>query len=314
LESSDQLKFENFNKNVIILQLAARILFPHRIQQKQEQICGVTSFMHILAQDQPLKYASFVLGLAENGKARLSIQDNAKIGIDIDIKNKKFFKRPTRAKLITQHQQIEYISDADYIALVGFRESKNKIFKFCENANQFIKTLFGVTFSGEIYNWMKKSGYSNVQKIKVSKMNDIETLSNLVKQGYSITFLTTTYLADLIVAKKNRNFIDDNPMNKLSQIFNGHFIQLKNIEIDDQEVKLSIITWGAQIDEVTLTFDELKNNSGLSTAIIGKNMNKDYNFQTLHNNTFSFLKNFSKLKDYANNQLFKTKPIKPSIK
>lgn len=266
LNDTSPLKFSAFDKNILILQLIARLIDPKRINQRQEQVCGVNSLMYAIAQDEPITYSRYIAELAKTGNAKLSF--GGQKGLEVKISDEKIFRRPRRIALLKQNSERDYIDDVDFISLVGFRESQNDIFKFTENGSESIKSLFGVTFNHEIRRWMKNAGYSNVSQIKLNKPKDFKQLERLIQDGYSALFTTTVDLTDRIVF----GTISDKTPSKLKQIlFHGHLVQIKHISFNEttQEVKISIMTWGEETAEAIIPLKDFKKISGLSTATIG---------------------------------------------
>lgn len=266
LDDDSRLVFKNFDRAILTLQLVARLIEPRRINQRQEQICGVNAMMYAIAQDEPLIFARYVTNLASTGEAKLSF--GVQQGISVKITDKQVVNRPRRVALLRQDSTKDFIDDVDFISLVGFRASQNDIFKFTENSSAALKSLFGVTFNSEIQAWMTKTGYSHVSQIKLKKPGDIQRLGALIEDGYSAVFCTTADLTDRIVFGTES---EETP-NKLKQILlDGHLVKIKHISFDEKNnnIKISILTWGEETAEAVIPFDRFKKIAGLSIATTG---------------------------------------------
>lgn len=265
LDDNQPLKFKNFDKEIIVLQALVRIISPKLIQQREEQICGVTAMMHAIVADEPASYVKYLRELATTSKAKLSLHGTG--GLDINIsKNEKLFNRLAKTKLSASNPDRDYIDDVDFIALVGLRSSENQIFNFSLNSSEAAKSMFGVSFAGEIKSWMRNTGYENVSSMKLKSPKDIEQLELLIKDGYAAVFLTTADLTDLII----HDIQPENP-GMAQRLLNGHFIQIKNIKYipDTNDVMISIVSWGQEKQDVRINYDDFKKVGGFAKAVIG---------------------------------------------
>ncbi|BCA96288.1 hypothetical protein TUM19329_26490 [Legionella antarctica] len=261
LDKDAPLKFRNFDRNLLVLQMALRVLDPRFINQRNEQVCGVNTYVHNMALLNPLQYVQMVSKLASDGQVDLQDLDAEKGVLHVKVKDRIANKK--RSDGIDIH-------DADHIILNGLRSSENSLVSYSEESTELSKQLFGVTTLNELNSWMKQSGYSNVKNISVRNKEGIKQLHMLIKDGYMAGFAGTSTLASFIVDNSQEL---PKKQNLFNQFMDGHLFTIKNIEYDEESdsVKIRIVTWGEDV-ETTIPFQVWQNHVGVvGQAAVGQN-------------------------------------------
>lgn len=271
LKTFDEIKsgdktflFNNFDPATVIAQMVARILMPETIQQRREQVCGIVTLMQNFADGDPEVFARYVMDIATKGEAVLRYRDDVK-GIKV-ILNKKLLEQASVFELQNKNPETNHIKEADFISLVVFRDSENKMVSYKGGSS-----AFGVTFGFEMHKWMHAAGYSNVQKVKTDE-SGIKQLEQLFKDGYQAAFATTGDLTEIIqeIANKTYKGNPDIP-NKIALLLHGHFIRLSNMAlIEDNHVKLSIISWGEESIDIKVPYDIFTKLQGDGEVYVGQ--------------------------------------------
>lgn len=253
-----QLKFYNFDRQLLVLQLMLRVLKPSYIQQSSHQICGPTAFMQTVANNNPLAYVKYVTDLAEHGKTIMQLGSNPN-GIVVDLANSNLFNQPSKLRGGDLHE-------ADLIAQAGLRESQNIIFSFVSSKNMAARSMFGVTRTDEMEGWMALVGYHHVQKNAMSTPQDIQQINKLLNLGYEVLYCTTGNLTEAIF---NNDF--SRPPGIVDKLTRGHVIWLNKVEYLKQsnQVKISITSWGRDTKDVMLSYDDFLKFCGGSITCLG---------------------------------------------
>lgn len=259
LGTDSPLKFRNFDRNVLAVQMSLRVLDPRFINQRNEQVCGVNAYVHNIALFDPLQYVQMVSKLASDGKVDLQGSNTGKkilqIKISDDIANK-------------ESSLGDEIHDADHIILNGLRASQNNVVSYSEEGNLLSKQLFGVTTHHEVNHWMKQSGYLNVQNISIQERQSIKQLQLLINDGYMVGFAGTSTLADFIID----NSQEPKKQSVFKQFMDGHLFTIRDIKYDEQKdtITVRIMTWGKEVD-AEIPFESWKAQVGLvGQAIVGQ--------------------------------------------
>ncbi|MGM9452834.1 hypothetical protein ACTAZI_05790 [Legionella bozemanae] len=260
LNNDDPLKFKNFDRDLLVLQMMIRVLDPRYINQRNEQVCGVNAFVHHIALLNPLKYVQIVTELAAKGICDLKEfsgkEGVLRVEVTDGVANKKSSDGTT-------------IHDADHIILNGIRSSENSIVHYSEEGADLAKKLFGVTSHHEINNWMQQAGYNHVHNISIHHRAAIKQLQLLIQDGYMVGFAGTGSLAKYILAPEQG---EPKNQNVVQRFMDGHFFIIRNIEFDEQndKVNIRIMTWGKE-QSASIPFDVWTKNIGLvGTAVVGQ--------------------------------------------
>ncbi|MCW8470739.1 hypothetical protein OQJ19_08740 [Fluoribacter gormanii] len=260
LNNMDPLKFKNFDRNLLALQMMIRVLDPRYINQRDEQVCGVNAFVHNIALFNPLKYVQIVSEIASKGVCDLKEfagkEGLLRIEVTESVANKK-------------SDQGDTIRDVDHVILNGIRSSENSIARYSEEGAELAKQLFGVTTHQEINRWMKQAGYHHVQNIPIHNREAVKQLQLLIQDGYKVGFAGTGSLASYILDPDEG---EPERQNLIQRFMDGHFFIIRNIDYDEQNdmVNVRIMTWGRE-ESASIPFDVWKKNIGLvGTAVVGQ--------------------------------------------
>lgn len=260
LDNKSPLKFVNFDKNLLTVQMLLRVLDPRFIDQRDTQVCGVNSYVHNLALFNPVHYVNLVSELALEGQVDLKDATTGDTRLHIHISDAIANKQASSS--------FNEIHDADHIILNGLRDSENKTVGYSQEGDTFSKQLFGVTTHKEVNQWMKDSGFLNVQNIRMDTKTSLKQLELLIKDGYMTGFAGTSKLAGFILD----NSQVPQKQNFFKQFMDGHFFTITNIEYNEQKdtVKVRIITWGTEV-ESEIPFKAWKEHLGvIGEAIVGQ--------------------------------------------
>lgn len=269
-DGDETFKFENFDRSQLTLQLMLRVLDPRYIQQRDEQVCGVTSFVQNLALVNPLLYVQMVDQLASEGEFDFTKLHQKHGDFRIKITEEAVLKK--------EKSDGVHIHDADHIILNGIRSAENTLSLYSPEGAELFKKMFGVSTAKELARWLQQSGYSNVGTLSITDREEITQLQLLIDDGYTVEFLGTSTLANVIL-----NPEDGIPekQGKIAELMDGHFFLIKkiNYDRDTDSVTLRIITWGEE-KSLTIPYEAWKNHQGYGQAIIGQNPYMASNFRT----------------------------------
>lgn len=260
LDNLEPLKFKNFNRPLLALQMMMRVLDPRFINQRDEQVCGVNAFVHNITLFNPMKYVRMVSELAATGVCDLKEFAGKEGVLRVEV---------TEGVANKESSDGSDIRDADHIILNGIRSSKNAIVGYRNEGSELAKQLFGVTTHNEIKRWMKQAGYHHVQNIPVHERAAIKQLNLLIKDGYMVGLAGTGSLANYIL---NPEEGAPDSQNLVQRFMDGHFFIIRDIDFDKDTdmVHVRIMTWGEE-KSASIPFAEWKKNIGLvGTAVVGQ--------------------------------------------
>lgn len=260
LDNLDPLKFKNFNRPLLALQMMMRVLDPRYINQRDEQVCGVNAFVHNITLFNPMKYVRMVSELAATGVCDLKEFAGKEGVLRVEV---------TEGVANKESSDGSDIRDADHIILNGIRSSENAIVRYSSEGPELAKQLFGVTTHNEIKRWMKQAGYHHVQNIPVHEREAIKQLNLLIKDGYMVGLAGTGSLANYIL---NPEEGAPDSQNVVQRFMDGHFFIIQDIDFDKETdmVHVRIMTWGEE-KSASIPFAEWKKNIGLvGTAVVGQ--------------------------------------------
>lgn len=225
LNNDYPLKFKNFDRDLLVLQMMIRVLDPRYINQRNEQVCGVNAFVHHIALLNPLKYVQIVTELAAKGicdlKEFAGKEGVLRVEVTEGVANKKSSDGTT-------------IHDADHIILNGIRSSENSIVHYSEEGADLAKKLFGVTSHHEINNWMQQAGYNHVHNIPIHHRAAIKQLQLLIQDGYMVGFAGTGSLAKYILAPEQG---EPKNQNVVQRFMDGHFLLLETLSLMNKTIR-----------------------------------------------------------------------------
>jgi hypothetical protein len=228
------IAFSEIKRKTVAAELRRRIEDPSRIDQGQSSLCGPAVFIYCLAKRKPMQYAQYVIDLYEKGEATIG---RLKVKPGEDCKN----YNPAVDQLI---------SDVDWIALAGLRDSDNNFLDY-DNPNDQIA---GITLPGAISEWFAFADFLAVRKnTNIIFDESLYTLLQAHKKhvsGASVClFVGANVLqgfpkgkspADHWVVLTSPIKIDGKPVNKL--IAQGKKVNQDN-GLLDKKIQFSIFTW-----------------------------------------------------------------------
>ncbi|WP_392538252.1 hypothetical protein [Legionella sp. 227] len=260
LDKDVPLKFKNFNRPLLALQMMMRVLDPRYINQRDEQVCGVNAFVHNITLFNPMKYVHIVSELASTGVCDLKEFAGKEGVLRVEV---------TEGVAKKESSDGSDIRDADHIILNGIRSSENTMIRYSSEGPELAKQLFGVTTHNEIKRWMKQAGYHHVQNIPVHEKEAVKQLNLLIKDGYMVGLAGTGSLANYIL---NPEEGAPDSQNVVQRFMDGHFFIIRDIDFDEEtdKVHVRIMTWGEE-KSASIPFADWKKNIGLvGTAVVGQ--------------------------------------------
>jgi hypothetical protein len=232
------IAFGEINRKTVAAELRDRIAKPSEIDQGQSSLCGPAVFIYCLAKRKPMQYAQYVIDLYEKGEATIG---RLKVKPGEDCKN--FDPKPKRGER-------QLISEADWIALAGLRDSENNFLDYDHPNDQ----ISGITLPGAISEWFAFADFLAVRKnTNIIFDESLYTLLQAHKKHVSgacvCLFVGANVLqgfpkgkspADHWVVLNSPIKIDGKPVNKL-------VAQGKKVTQDktllDKKIQFSIFTW-----------------------------------------------------------------------
>jgi hypothetical protein len=144
------IRFPHLNKNIILFQLAIRVLEPQRINQQKYGLCGPAHFAVLLARSRPDEYVELAIQFMRDGVAQHR-------GLRIKVQRE-----------ILEHRiPKNHMPQADWVVAASLRNSIDN-FPFAKNPapDLVIGTGTEGTYAGTNSNlvcgWLKDAGYSKV--------------------------------------------------------------------------------------------------------------------------------------------------------
>jgi hypothetical protein len=151
----------------------ARIDDPNIINQKEASVCGPACFVHAVALDAPQDYARAIVDLYEQGKACLGGRARC-----LALKPSKDLMNYTLPATVK-------VDPADWIIMASIRDSENWFFNYSSVTDN------GGTRSGELADWFKEAGYTDVTDHSYSLLGNYPGLwaheaTELYGKGYKV--------------------------------------------------------------------------------------------------------------------------------
>ncbi len=160
--STGTVVWHNCQRAQVASELDVRIDNPEKIDQNDTQWCGYASILNRVIKSDPEKYANYVVGLFENGTAKLNLAEKgegAQVSVDDSIT-----KGAPPTILDSNGALVERMPQADYIALAGLRNHfKTGAASVAEKIPilNLLKDIHG-SGGGELCNALKTLGCSQV--------------------------------------------------------------------------------------------------------------------------------------------------------
>lgn len=216
LKRSGKVYFPKLSRDTVGLGLLMRIANPGLLRQGAASLCGPAALLHNIATDRPGEYARYAIDLFEKGQASLG-RLYIKPGSDV------------------RDYTPSGIGEVDWLTMASLRDSENWFFDYDTTAKEFA----GITLPGELADWFRKSGYSDVQ--------EDTNLTNMTHKGSG-----TVEDANELFAKGYRVclFISANMMEEKDQSWRGdittrHWIvQRSRIDLSGGKAKVTVFSWG----------------------------------------------------------------------
>jgi hypothetical protein len=226
----DQIRFD----------LEQRIYNPDLIWQSQSNTCGMASFFHALAEDDPYLYAYYVCSMYLRGSAYLGYGKDAPI---------------VSASKLTRSSKVPPMSSVDWIALASLRDYLNNFLDYNFDAGipglkdipllgflgspKLIEAVGGITWPTDLANILLAVGYQ-VQMTaainRVATLKDLYDANSLFKNGYRIFLLIHTCLA-----KDNPSAVTTVPEHWV------HMVDLFNINASGVRATVFDPAWGQRV-------------------------------------------------------------------
>ena len=169
LKRHGNAKFKNLDRDRVGIELLMRLAKPSLINQGKASLCGPSTLLYMVARDKPVEYARFAINLFEKGEGKIGRLD-IEPGSDC------------RAYLPPEGS----ISQVDWLTAASIRDSENWLFDYDSVNDQFA----GITLPGELADWFKDAGYSNVKNetnlVFNKAVSAIGTINQLYSSGYRV--------------------------------------------------------------------------------------------------------------------------------
>ncbi len=225
----DQIRFD----------LEQRIYNPDLIWQSQSNLCGMASFFHALAKDDPYLYAYYVCSMYLRGSAYLGYGKDAPV---------------VSASKLTRSSKVPPMSSVDWIALSSLRDYFNKYLDYSFDAGipglkdipllgffgspKLIEAVGGITWPDDLANILLAVGYQvrMTPALRVATLKDLYDANSLFKNGYRVFLLIHTCLA-----KNNPSAITTYPEHWV------HMVDLFDINSSGIRVRVFDPVWGQRV-------------------------------------------------------------------
>jgi hypothetical protein len=132
--------FKKIDRGLVAKGLQVRIDDPIKINQGTAGLCPSAAVVYAIARDKPVEYAKAVMDLYDTGKAKIGKWD-LKPGTDL-----KEYSLPSDSG----------IDPADWIPMASIRDSENWFIDYEATTDD------GGAWGGEVADWLKKAGYTDV--------------------------------------------------------------------------------------------------------------------------------------------------------
>jgi hypothetical protein len=215
LRRSGRSAFPNLDRDDVGIGLLMRIANPGVIRQGDSSLCGPTALVFNVASDQPVQYARYAIDLYEKGKAtigRLSVEP--------------------RKVVRSYSPPIGSIHPTDWLTTASLRDSENGFFPYGSVEKEFA----GMTLPGDLADWFRKAGYSDVREetnLKFTKgAGAIDDANRLYGDHYHVCLFINS---QMLKAKEQTE----------SSHVPDHWVVLRSpITRSGGKVRLTVFTWG----------------------------------------------------------------------
>jgi hypothetical protein len=249
IDGATALHFPNATRGQLAFELGIRIWEPIKIRQRTHGVCGAVVMMQEVCTRDPEAYVEYVLGLATQGRARLNVAGN---GLRVRV----------RANSNIRHTPLpvtpESMAQADYIALVGLRNSEN----FLPYRSRFtIRMLECGTSDGELVRWMRRAGYTHVRDRTRTRLAGalptqtvrnafgdawirphVQRMSNELAQGCVVYLIASGDLGDAALGRIR----DVGPGHLMMNVFGAHAMRVLGVLVNPAGVRFRLVTWGRE--------------------------------------------------------------------
>jgi hypothetical protein len=154
---------------------ADRVNNPNLIDTSNVNLCGPACFIHALATDKPDEYAYAITALFEYAQAHFHVH-----GRTFEVKASKSLRNymlPPGAG----------VDQSDWIMLASLRDSE-EYFRSFASVNEEVG---GITLPGELADWFKRAGYTDVRNSTNVYFNkdeaNLQEVSDLYSKGYHVS-------------------------------------------------------------------------------------------------------------------------------
>jgi hypothetical protein len=214
LKRSSGTYFPGLNRELVGVGLLLRVFNPGLIRQGAASLCGPAALLFNIAVNSRVQYAQFAIDLFEKGKAllyRLLIEPGK------DIRN----HTPSG------------IAQVDWLTLASIRDSENWFLDYDTEK----KELAGTTMPGELAQWFRMAGFSDVQdetNLYANKGNGtIDDANELLGKGYRVVLLI------------NFEMLDKDDQTKSGSVLDRHWVVLRSpIDRSGGNVTATVYSWG----------------------------------------------------------------------
>lgn len=217
MKRSGRTYFPKLSRDTVGLGLLMRIANPGLLRQGSASLCGPAALLHNIATDRPGEYAQYAIRLYEEGKATLGSRLHVKPGSDV------------------RSYTPSGISEVDWLTMASLRDSENWFFDYDSTGREFA----GITVPGELVDWFRKAGYSDVQ--------EDTNLTNLTSKGAGTVadankLFDSGYRVCLFISA---NMMEEADQRTRGSIFTRHWIvQRSRIDLSNGKTKVTVFSWG----------------------------------------------------------------------
>jgi hypothetical protein len=214
LKMKGPTRWTNLDRDEIGIGMLLRIAKPSLLRQSDASLCGPTSLLFSILQDQQIQYARYAIDMYEKAHAHIG----------------RIWVKPSPGIFRYVPRQIDPV---DWLTMASLRDSENWFFDY-DNAK---KEFAGITLPGELADWFRKAGYSDVKAdanlVRRQRGTDaMDEASRLFSSNYRVCLFISANMIDASDQTKSANLPD-------------HWVVLQSpIDRTGGNVKFTIFTWG----------------------------------------------------------------------
>ncbi|HEY7336232.1 MAG TPA: hypothetical protein VH639_15185 [Bryobacteraceae bacterium] len=261
--------FPSINADKFAFQLALRVREPRLINQKNTNLCGPNSLLIQLAKDRPLQYVCLAIQLFREGKSTLD-----RMEVEPGVLIRSFYNK-------------EALGECDYVVLGSVRDSAAILL-----GDGMVRNVGLLTKPGVLCEWLRKSGYSEVEDhtffevpgyVKPvdlmthgtinaprptgfqtpsnpnEKIANLKEAANKLAAGKRIIMNAEAQLSQEVTASSKRDRTTNSGLTGPSNAMTTHWCWVSKLNVDEKAGKvqqIKIYTWGGSFSAASLDLND----------------------------------------------------------